>query len=220
MSREVLFCDLMEPVVVIIVNKYSQELTECEITFIMKNKQMSKLIHAIWGFTGHFFRWPQALLARNDIPESICDVLSDNLNDELGKSGEESHTELFRKMALSLGIRLPDEAPFDPLISKILNDAVTLSPAKAIGQFFANESTIKWRGFLEVFSKFTSINTCFFDVHTCENNHYESLLNAFPIENAPDLVSGAIEFSRCRASFMNELRLLLGIDAKCLRSIV
>ncbi|MGI9278799.1 MAG: hypothetical protein ACR2PX_04110 [Endozoicomonas sp.] len=186
--------------------QYARELTAEEIRKYIHIYKLPAIMGAIWSFTGHFYKWPQTLLARDDLPESIRASLEENLQDELGCRGTAPHTKLFIETASSMGVTLNACQPSGNFMIQTLKNAREQSVSKAIGAFFANESQAKWGGFMKAFSDQPGINMEFFRIHTCETLHSQTLLHGFVEEDIPGLLSGVIEFSKSRAIFMNAIR--------------
>ena len=189
-----------------ITRKNAKELVSVEVERLLNQRLLTATIRHFWGFTGHFYRWPQALLKRPDIPDELQTVLKMNLADELGHNGTLPHRLLFSNMAHSLGVALDPEAPPNGFMSDILHQAGTLSFAEALGQFFANEITSKWAGFIEVFQNNFACDMAFFNVHCDEQHHSHILLNDIPQGCMADFLRGVIHFSKMRAAYMNEIR--------------
>jgi hypothetical protein len=78
-----------------------------------------------------------------------------------------------------------------------------------LGQFFANEATPKWGGFIEALQDCPGVDLEFFKIHANEERHYLGLIDSFSIEHLPAFWIGIIEYARLRASFMDGLRNLL-----------
>lgn len=192
--------------------QYSRELTETEIKKAIHAYKLPGVMGAIWSFTGHFYKWPQALLTRNDLSKETRVILEENLQDELGHNGTLPHTRLFMDTARSMGVILDDSQPPSSFMSHILQSALELPISEAIGAFFANESLAKWGGFVKVFSDNSEIDMTFFDIHANETGHSLHLLECFVEEDIPGLLKGVIDFSKSRAAFMNEIRSLLTED--------
>ncbi|WP_062268139.1 iron-containing redox enzyme family protein [Endozoicomonas arenosclerae] len=186
--------------------QYSRELTEDEIIKSIHIYKFPAIIGATWSFTGHFYKWPETLLTRSDIPDTTRQSLEENLRDELGYCGTPPHTQMFIETARSMGVSLDEtQSPGDFMIQTLKN-ARELPANKAIGAFLANESQAKWGGFMKVFSNQPGINMDFFKIHTSETHHSQPLLAGFVEEDIPGLLSGVIEFSKSRAVFMNSIR--------------
>ncbi|KEQ19155.1 iron-containing redox enzyme family protein [Endozoicomonas numazuensis] len=189
--------------------QYSRELTEDEIIRSIHIYKFPTILGSIWSFTGHFYKWPQTLLTRDDLPESTRTSLEENLQDELGRCGTAPHTQMFMDMAKSMGVTLDGSQPPGPLMAQTLKNAKELPVNRAIGAFFANESQSKWGGFINVFSNQPGINMEFFNIHARETQHTQSLLNGVIEDDITDLLSGVIAFSKSRATFMNSIRSLI-----------
>ncbi len=187
-------------------SRFSRELTADEVRLVIDTDRLPEVLHHLWGFTGHFYRWPQTLLLRDDLPGSILSSLKDNLHDELGGEAGLPHTDLFASMAASLDVILPSAGSPGTFMEEILTDASTLPPEQAIGQLFANEATPKWQGFVEVLKDWPNADMTFFDIHSGESEHYQDLLTGFTIEQSPALLRSTINFAIMRACFMDQVR--------------
>lgn len=185
---------------------YSKEFTEDEIRHIICTNRLHTLMECLWEFTGNFYKWPEALLTRHDLPRMVKEALEINLRDELVGSSGTPHTVLFANMARSIGVSLSAFPKQGPFIQQLLSNAVSLEVARAVGQFFANEATPKWHDFIAVLQFEAGVDLEFFRVHTNEDQHYHALIEGFSIEDLPIFWGGAIEFAKLRASFMDSIR--------------
>lgn len=184
----------------------SNELSADEVKDALDANRLESVIQSLWAFIGHFYKWPEALLSRTDMPGSLHAALEENLYDELGGDDLVPHTELYRRMADSIGVvLLTDDTPGE-FMQQVLHNAESLPPAMAIGQFFANEATPKWGGFIDVLSGNVDIDLTFFNVHASEDNHYQGFIQAFALDELPTFWQGVIDYSKMRASFMQQVR--------------
>lgn len=192
-----------------IAQKNSKELAGYEVEQLLKKQLLPSAIRHLWGFTGYFYCWPETLLKHPDVPNEMKRVLEINLADELGRNGTLPHRLLFSNMALSLGVALDPNAPPNAFMNNVLYQARSLSFAEALGQFFANEITSKWAGFIEVLQDNPVCDMAFFNVHCDEQHHSHILLDDIREESMPEFLRGAIHFSKMRAAYMNEIRELI-----------
>lgn len=94
-------------------------------------------------------------------------------------------------------------------MNQVLADALSLNGARAIGQFWANEATPKWAGFIAVLGQQPKIDLEFFEVHHDEDTHYSGLINGWAREDWPEILAGVIEYGKLRANFMDDIRTIL-----------
>ena len=167
---------------------------------------LSVVLEYIWQYSGHFYRWPQQLLTRDDLSDSTREELTINLEDEMGLRGTLPHTQLFWNFAASLDITLPKEQTPGQYMEFILNNATALPAPEAIGQMFANESTPKWRGFAEAFEFQPGVDLEFFEVHSHDLDHCEKLPEGFELHDLPSFWKGSIQYSRQLAGYMDGIR--------------
>ena len=192
-----------------IARKNSKELTSYEVEQLLGKQLLPSVIRHLWGFTGYFYRWPETLLKRPDVPDEMQHVLEINLADELGLNGTLPHRLLFSNMAHSLGVALDPDEPPNAFMRVILHQAQSLSFAEALGQFFANEITSKWAGFIEILQDNSACDMAFFNVHCDEQHHSHILLDDIRNETMLDFLRGVINFSKIRAAYMDEIRVLI-----------
>ena len=195
-----------------IARRNSAELLTCEVAQLLSKKQLAPAIRRLWGFTGHFYRWPETLLEHPDISDEMQRVLEINLADETGLNGTLPHRLLFSNMADSLGVALNPDEPPNAFMNEVLDKARSLNFSEALGQFFANEITPKWVGFIEALQDNRVCDMAFFNVHCDEQHHSYILLNNIQEEVMPDFLRGVINFSKMRAAFMNDIRSLITPD--------
>lgn len=192
-----------------ITKRNSAELLRTEVEQLLWKKQFAPAIRRLWGFTGHFYQWPETLLQHPDISDEMQRVLEINLADEIGLNETLPHRLLFSNMAHSLGVTLDPNQPPNAFMDEVLDKAKTLSFAEALGQFFANEITSKWAGFIEALQDKRICDMEFFNVHCDEQHHSYILLDDIQEETMPEFLRGVIDFSKMRAAFMNDIRSLI-----------